>query len=360
MNTLGLMSGTSADGIDIVLLNDDPLELLAFDFYPFKADLKKRILAAIQGQALNALAWAELDAALGAAYSDAVKYFLKKQKIPKETIAAIGLHGQTVAHIPQSKPANTIQLGHPAWLAAQTGIPVIADFRSMDMAYGGQGAPLAPGLHRYLFKTQTAVLNLGGIANLTILNNDRVVGFDLGPANCLMDEWIHIHKNFDYDENGQWAATGTINKILLKKMLSEPYFQQDIPKSTGRELFNQTWLASCLDNKILAPEDVQRTLLELVVQTVKHALDLYGQESQHLIIVGGGVHNDYLLQCLNDTLLCKVQSSADYGINPDYVEAMLMAWLAARHVQQKKTDMRAITGCKVPLIYGISFSPCLD
>lgn len=354
------MSGTSADGIDIVLLNDEPLELLAQDFYPFKSDLKNRVLAAIQGEPLNALAWSDLDAALGAVYSEAVKRFLKQHNIPKETIAAIGLHGQTVAHNPQSSPAHTIQLGYPAWLAAQTGIRVIADFRSMDMAYGGQGAPLAPALHRYLFDAQTAVLNLGGIANLSILENNRVVGFDVGPANCLMDEWIHIHKNYDYDENGRWAATGTIHKALLKTMLNEPYFQQKIPKSTGRELFNQSWLTSCLVKHKLAPEDVQRTLLELLVQTVKQALALHGQKSRQLIVVGGGVHNDFLLQCLNDALPCEVKSSAVYGINPDYVEAMLMAWLAVRHVQQKKTDMRSITGCQVPLIYGISFSPSQD
>jgi len=357
VKTLGLMSGTSADGIDIVLLNDEPLELLAQSFYPFKENLKKMVLEAIQGIPITALAWAELDAALGAAYSEAVEHFLSHKNIDKNTIAAIGLHGQTVAHNPQFTPANTFQLGHPSWLAAESGVPVIADFRSMDMAYGGQGAPLAPALHRQIFKPKTAVLNLGGIANLTIINNDQVVGFDVGPANCLMDEWIHRHKGKDFDEHGGWAATGKVNQSLLDAMLSEPYFQQTIPKSTGRELFNQSWLEGFLVNQNLAPEDVQRTLLELLIQTVKQDFDLHGQNTQQLIVVGGGVHNHFLLQCLSDAISCNVQSSADYGINPDYVEAMLMAWLAARHVQQKKTDMRLITGCRVPLIYGICYAP---
>ncbi len=358
MKTIGIMSGTSADGIDLVLIEDKPLRLLASDFFRFDQKLKSRILAVIQNKALTACDMARLDADIGQAYCDAINQFIEKNQLDKKSIAAIGLHGQTIAHLPDYKTPNSLQLGHPAWVAAQTGLPVISDFRRTDMAYGGQGAPLAPALHETLFKQSgktIGVLNLGGIANLTLINA-QLLGFDVGPANCLLDEWCAIHTGQDYDKDGQWGQTGQVDQALLKKFLSDPYFKQKPPKSTGREYFNQDWLASYLTDHKITAADVQRTLVELVVQSVKQAVSNSQENLHQLIVVGGGVHNQLLMSCLRACIDCQVLSSEQHDISPDDIEALLMAWLAARYCNGEKTDLRSVTGCQKAHIYGVRYA----
>lgn len=355
MKTLGIMSGTSADGIDLALIDDEPLTLLASDFVPFEASLKSKLLSVIQNEALTAIEFARLDAYLSQSYCDAISSFIKKHQI--QDIQAIGLHGQTVAHLPHYSPANSWQIGHPSWVAAKTGIPVISDFRRTDMAYGGQGAPLAPALHQALFKQPDkaiAVLNLGGIANITFLN-DLVTGFDVGPANCLLDEWCHLHTGQAFDNKGQWGQTGQVNQHLLEKLLSDAYFSLQPPKSTGREYFNQAWLASHLADIPVSPVDVQRTLIALLVQSVHQAISDSHVSLDQLIVVGGGVHNQFLINSLRDNMSCQVLTSDHWGISPDDIEAVLMAWLAARHCRGQETDLRAVTGCQKAHIYGIYF-----
>ena len=349
------MSGTSVDGIDLALIDDEPLSLLASDFVPFQPSLRTRLLDVIQGGRLSAMDLARLDADLAQAYCQAISTFLNHH--PNHKVKAIGLHGQTVAHLPQHTPANSWQIGHPAWVAAQTGIPVISDFRRMDMALGGQGAPLAPALHQALFKQTNktiGVLNLGGIANLTLIN-EQLIGFDVGPANCLLDEWCHRHTGQGYDDNGDWAQSGQVHEALLQSLLSDDYFHQPSPKSTGREYFNQSWLKKHLESFSLSAADVQRTLVALVAVSVQQALNHHAGVPDQLIVVGGGVHNTLIMRCLQQSLDCPVVSSHHYGIPPDDIEAMLMAWLAARHMRGERTDLCAVTGCRSAHIYGIRF-----
>jgi len=351
------MSGTSADGIDVVLIEDKPLTFLASGFFVFDQQLKSRVLSVIQNKPITACDMARLDADLGQAYSDAINQFIKQNQIDTADIEAIGLHGQTVAHLPDYTSPNSWQLGHPAWVAAQTGIPVMSDFRRADMAYGGQGAPLAPALHQVLFKQAhktIGVLNLGGIANLTLIN-EQLSGFDVGPANCLLDEWCFRHTEQEFDHHGQWGQRGTTHQALLESMLDDDYFHQPAPKSTGREYFNQQWLASYLNDDPIAAVDVQRTLIELVVQSVQRAVFDSQQTLNQLIVVGGGVHNQFMMSCLQDTMYCQVVSSDYYGIAPDDIEAILMAWLAARHCRNEKTDLSSVTGCRKSHVYGVRY-----
>jgi anhydro-N-acetylmuramic acid kinase len=349
------MSGTSVDGIDLALIEDEPLTLLASDYVPFKKHLKSRLLAVIQNKPITAMEMARLDADLGQSYRDAVTLFIDKYQV--NDIKAIGLHGQTVAHLPQCSPTNSWQIGHPSWVAVKTGIPVISDFRRTDMAYDGQGAPLAPALHEALFKRPNktiGVLNLGGIANLTLINQ-TLIGFDVGPANCLLDEWCYAHTGQPYDNNGEWAQTGTVNRPLLETLLQDTYFKQQPPKSTGREYFNQHWLMHYLESIKISPVDVQRTLVDLVAATVNQAVINSQQILDQLIVVGGGVYNQLLMASLEKTIACQVVSSEHYDISPDDIEAMLMAWLAARHYRGQKTDLQSVTGCRKAHIYGICY-----
>ncbi|MCX7543916.1 anhydro-N-acetylmuramic acid kinase [Marinicella gelatinilytica] len=351
------MSGTSADGIDLALIEDKPLTLLSSDYIPFKKDLQSRVLAVIQGEALSACDMARLDADLGQAYSDAINHFVEKHQLDRTIIQAIGLHGQTVAHLPDGSVNNSIQLGHPALVASQTNIPVISDFRRTDMVYGGQGAPLAPALHQALFKQSNqniGVLNLGGIANLTLIG-EQLIGFDVGPANCLLDEWCQLHTGHAYDYEGQWAKTGQVNTNLLHAFLQDPYFLKQPPKSTGREYFNQRWLNAYIRAMKVLPEDVQRTLLILVAESVKQAITDSQISLDQLIVVGGGSHNVLLMVTLQEKLDCTVMTSEALSISPDDIEAMLMAWLAARHCRGQKTNLKTVTGCQKPHIYGIRY-----
>lgn len=354
---IGVMSGTSCDGIDVALVKIDgqTIQCQASYFQGYEPQLKAQLLAVIAGQPCAASVFNQLDQQLAKAYTAAIKQLLSEHKLSAKDIQAVGLHGQTIDHQP---PVNTWQLGSATHVATSTGIDVVADFRTMDVALGGQGAPLAPALHQTLFyqNEPMVALNLGGIANVSLLDASGCLGFDTGPANCLMDLWSQKHLNAHHDEAGQWATRGTVNIGLLNRFLSEPYFSQEPPKSTGRELFNEQWLAAHLaDFDQLPAVDVQATLLQLTAQSIADAVTKFMSDAKHMVVCGGGVHNRALMAKLRELLNMDVLSSAHFGVDPDHVESTLMAWLAACHQQNTQLDLVAVTGASQAHCYGVLY-----
>jgi anhydro-N-acetylmuramic acid kinase len=342
------MSGTSLDGIDGVLFDADALVVAGHVHAPFSTALRDELLA-LNSPGDNELHRAALAAnAVARGYADVVSQLLEATSTRREQVAAIGAHGQTVRHQPDGFDGYTTQLLNGALLAEQAGIDVVCDLRSRDVAAGGQGAPLVPAFHRAVFGAvghDAAVLNLGGISNLSLLHADgRTGGFDCGPANCLMDGWIAHHQGKAYDADGAWAATGRVSPALLATLLAEPFFALPPPKSTGRDLFHLGWLQARLVPG-LAPEDVQATLLELSARCVTDALRVQMPGARSLTVCGGGACNGRLMQRLADLLPgVKVESSADHGLPVDQVEAAAFAWLAMCFKTKRPGNLPAVTG----------------
>ncbi|MGY0560641.1 anhydro-N-acetylmuramic acid kinase [Luteimonas sp. A277] len=367
---LGLMSGTSADGIDVALVDfaaDAPPRLLSGHAWPWPADLRRQLVDLGQSSApLGLDEFGELHVRIGATFADAVEAALSDRGIAADRVAAIGCHGQTLRHRPHGRNGDnafpfTLQLGDPAILVERTGIAVVADFRSRDVAAGGQGAPLLPALHAALLHSNgedRAVLNLGGIANLTLLpsgagSDDRAVrGFDTGPANGLMDAWCQRHTGQAFDRDGAFAASGQVDDALLARLLAEPWFSRPAPKSTGRDQFHLDWVQAQLRGNE-SPADVQATLLALTAHTVVDALRATQPQTRRLIACGGGVHNPILMAALAARLPdCRVESSAVHGLDPDYVEAMGFAWLARQTALGLAGNLPSVTGAAGPRILG--------
>jgi anhydro-N-acetylmuramic acid kinase len=361
---LGLISGTSADGIDAALVRFDddgaaPLQagLVAARTLPWQPDVRARLVWLGQGGALDSLdELGELDAQVGEAFADAALAILGEAGIAPAQVAAIGSHGQTVRHRPYATHPFSLQIGDAARIAERTGITTIADFRRRDIAAGGHGAPLLPALHHALLHDPSehrAVLNLGGIANLTLLpGNGAVRGFDTGPANALMDLWCHEHTGRPYDEAGAWGATGRMDARLLERLLDDPWFAQAPPKSSGREHFQRRWLAPHLRDG-LAPVDVQASLRELTARTVADALRASQPDTRRLLVCGGGVHNQVLMEALRHALPgVALASTAEFGLDPDHVEAMGFAWLARQTLRGKPGNLATVTGAAGPRILG--------
>ena len=356
---IGLMSGTSLDGVDAVLV-DFPkeqhprlnLKVLAHVALPFTQDLKQTFFA-LNAPADNEIHCAALAAnALTAVYAQAVQALLDDTQLKATQIQAIGAHGQTVRHQPGAHDGigYTTQLNNPSLLAERTGISVVADFRSRDVAAGGQGAPLVPVFHQGVFAQQNetvGVLNIGGIANLSVLHaNGEVIGFDCGPGNALMDHWCMQHRGFAYDDDGQWARTGQVDGPLLQAMLSEPFLQQAPPKSTGRDLFHAQWLGSHLaDFTNVSAVDVQTTLTEFTARACASDVLRHANGAKELILCGGGALNGFLMERLQTALPnCKVLSSTDRGMPPLQVEATAFAWLARQTVLGLVGNAPKVTG----------------
>ncbi len=359
---LGMMSGTSCDGVDVVAVDfNQGIKVIESSFSPYSDSIKSQLLACMNDKAISAMKLNQIDTELGLIYGHVINQFLVDKGIGKKEILAIGMHGQTVYHQPPSQAVpigNTMQIGSAAITAQITQITTIADFRSMDMAFGGHGAPLAPALHQHVFgrpNRHVVVLNLGGIANITSITGDEVIGFDTGPANCLMDEWIKVHQGLEYDQSGQWAAQGTVDSDLLNYLMSESYFSDAYPKSTGRELFNSNWLRAYPHLDDVKAVDVQRTLLQLTVETINLGLQLLSKPIDRIVVCGGGSNNSFLLKELDRRTAKTCQHSGTYGIAPDDVEAVLMAWLAKQNIENKKLDLTQITGASQPLIYGVRY-----
>lgn len=365
---VGLISGTSADAIDAVLVRFGARpELVAARALPYPAALRERVLALARADARVTLdELGQLDVEVGRAFAAAVDDLLAWARADRAALVAIGSHGQTIRHGPAGDAPFTLQIGDPNVIAERTGVTTVADFRRRDMAAGGQGAPLLPALHAALFRSADAgrvVLNLGGIANITTLPADPaspVRGFDTGPANCLLDAWAGRHLGQARDEGGAWAATGTVDQDLLSLMLGEPYFAAAPPKSTGRELFNLDWLQRQLDAHVAirgiespAPVDVQATLMALSVRSIADAILAHGAEATEVLVCGGGVHNDELMRLLALALTPRtVVSTMTLGVDPDYVEATAFAWLAKRRLDGLAGNLPSVTGAAGERVLG--------
>ena len=351
---IGVMSGTSLDGVDIALCEIDAYNCILVDSheYPIDKALKEEILQIIANQT-TLLEIGSLNSKLGSLFATCINAFLEDKSIDKNTIRAIGLHGQTLWHAPDAEFPFSMQLGCPNIVHTQIGIQVVADFRSMDIANGGQGAPFAPAFHQFLFsKTtqKTAVVNIGGMANITILGT-HLRGWDTGPGNVFLDFWVKECKYFPYDKDGEFAASGEVNDALLENFLSDAYFLEVPPKSTGREYFNWEWLEKHLNLfKDVTSEDIQRTLLELTVQTIQR--ETKKTDVELLIVCGGGVKNSFLMQRLQEVFHGKVQSSTEFGTSSDYMEAMAFAWFAYKRVHKEAVDLSCVTAAKKNSILG--------
>ena len=360
---LGLISGTSADGIDAALVRFDGdatharPELAFGRTYPWDPALRARLVELGQRTAMLTLdEVGELDVRIGRAFAQAAKAAIEASGVATADIAAIGSHGQTLRHRAHGEIPFTLQLGDPSTIAERCGVCVVADFRRRDVAAGGHGAPLVPAFHAATLHSDAedrAALNLGGIANFTLLPaNGAVRGFDTGPANGLMDAWCLRHSGQAYDTGGGFAAQGRIDEALLARLLDEPWFALPPPKSTGRDQFHLAWVESKLRGDE-APADVQATLLALSVRTIADALRAAQPHTQRVIACGGGVHNPLLMAALAAAMPGSVvESSAMHGLDPDFVEAMAFAWLARETLAGRPGNLPAVTGAAGPRVLG--------
>ncbi|GAA0703241.1 anhydro-N-acetylmuramic acid kinase [Marinobacterium maritimum] len=357
---IGLMSGTSLDSIDAVIVSFTPeFQLHASHTHLLPADLRQQILTLNHSGPDEIDQLGALDIALGRLFADAVKELLASSGFSASQIRAIGSHGQTIRHRPELH--FSLQIGDPANIAERTGITTVADFRRRDLAAGGQGAPLVPAFHQALFGQvgqDRVVVNLGGMANITLLpgNDDQaVLGYDTGPGNVLMDAWIRQHQGRDYDRDGAWAASGQVQPALLEAMLSHPYFQRLPPKSTGREAFDLPWLQQILNAPVVqpAPEDTQATLLELTAASLARAIAGHKLRQPQLFLCGGGSHNRALQRRLQHHLPeARISSTDALGLAPDWVEAAAFAWFAMRTLEGQTSSLAAVTGARGDRILG--------
>ena len=356
---IGLISGTSMDGIDAALVEfgESSLQILQTHGHAYPDDLRERLINVMQDpQACTVDDLGELDQRTGECFRDAAQALLDDAEVDASAVAAIGSHGQTIRHQPDAERPFTVQIGDATLIATGTGITTVADFRSADMAVGGQGAPLTPIFHEWLFrraKTDRTVLNIGGIANVTILaDGHATTGFDTGPGNTLMDAWIRKHRNGNFDRNGDWAAAGSVNAVLLERLLSDPFFSAVPPKSTGFEQFNLEWLGAA-DTASIAAEDVQATLCALTASSISNAIAAFAASTTEVLVCGGGVHNGELMRRLGEALPGVLLSSTDTaGLGPDWVEAVAFAWLAMRRLQNLPGNLPSVTGARRPVTLG--------
>lgn len=355
---IGLMSGTSLDGVDVALVEFDHElhpHILNTHFAAYPAALRAEILTLQHPTANELEVTALMGNTLAQLYAEAVSQLLNSMGLAASAITAIGCHGQTIRHRPEL--GFTMQIGNPALLAELTGITVVADFRSRDIAAGGQGAPLVPAFHKALFandKANRAVINIGGIANITYLaRSGETFGFDSGPGNMLLDAWIKQHLNLDYDADGAWADTGEVIEALLSAMLTDPYFSLTPPKSTGRDLFNNKWLNAHLADKNYQPNDVARTLVALTAHSIHRALQQHCGAVDEVYLCGGGAKNSLLKRALQELLGDVALEITDkLGVGVDWAEAIAFAWLARQCLNQKTANLPEVTGAKGPRILG--------
>lgn len=354
---IGVMSGTSLDGLDFALVEQSQRTTLVDTHYEaMPQGLRQDLLTLcspgddeIARVASAEQAWAELA-------SEGIHTLLSKSRIEAAAIRAIGSHGQTIRHEP--KRGFTVQIGHAPLLAELTNISVVTDFRRRDVAAGGQGAPLVPAFHEAVFGDATrirAILNIGGFSNLSLIHPARTIrGFDCGPGNVLLDAWVQRHKNQSFDRNGDWASSGLVDEGLLAQLLSDSFFAVKGPKSTGRELFNLPWLESHLASRsATSPVDVQATLLELTARSISDSVRAAQPDTEDVLVCGGGAHNTALMQRLQALLPeSQVMSTSQYGIEPDWIEAMAFGWLAHCCIEGIAANRPSVTGATGPRILG--------
>ena len=347
---IGIMSGTSLDGVDVVLCEIDAnrCELLASLEYPMPLELKADILTMIEGKSTLETV-GQIDHRLGLLFTQAVDALLMRENIDPNSVSAIGLHGQTLWHAPDGTYPFSMQLGDPNILTVKTEIPVVADFRRKDVALGGQGAPFAPAFHEFLFSDlseHVAIVNIGGMANITVLG-EELIGYDTGCGNVLLDMLIAQHEGESYDKDGEWARSGVVDYGLLDRMMSDEYFEQAYPKSTGREKFNKVWLQGILSGKTHNPEDVQRTLLELTALSISNEVLRFNRDV--VLLCGGGARNSFLVERMK-VLMPNVEVAI--AQNADMIEAMTFAWLAYKRVHTEKVNLKDVTGASDNAVLG--------
>ena len=361
---IGLMSGTSMDGIDAALVDVDTNTLVAGLTRPYSNKVMQFLQHVLQQERINPAVLSQLNALLGREFAFAALQLLETANIASENVVAIGSHGQTICHDATADIPYTVQLGCAHTIAELTGLVVVADFRTRDLVIGGQGAPFAPIYHQALFAERElplAIVNIGGIANVTYLAHDAgVCGYDVGPGNCLMDHWIHKNLGLAYDDRGGWAATGEVIMPMLRSLLDDPYFTLPPPKSLGKEYFSNDWLAKYLQPHYAA-KDVQATLLALTATTITEDIKKRRIQPKRVAICGGGAHNNALQQVLRTQLpdLTIVGTEA-LGVDPDFMEAMMFAWLADKALSHTPLDLKKITGAKSLAIFGAIYAAGID
>ena len=360
---IGLMSGTSMDGIDaaVVDFSQKKIQLLAHHSHPIPEKLKHTLMQLALDKPLTSLDdLGQADAELGDCFAEATLALLEKTELNPDSIKAIGSHGQTIRHRPDAAHPFSMQIGNANQIAQKTGITTVADFRGRDIAAGGEGAPLTPAFHRAMFTSpdeSRGVVNIGGISNITYLpanSTEACIGFDCGPGNMLMDAWIRQHLGRAYDEAGAWASSSEPNEALVAQLMHDPFIQKQPPKSTGREHYNLEWLNQQLKGfDELKPETIQASLCEFTAQSIQLCVEKFLPEIKSLMVCGGGAHNTHLmqrLQVLNPGI--SLNSSEKFGLHPDWVEAVAFAWLAKQTMEDKTGNLPEVTGASQPVILG--------
>ena len=361
---VGVMTGTSGDGLDIALVNinlQQGLEFLAAETIPFTTELRKKLVSLSMPEVNEIEKMGQCDTELGTFIGLSVIKFLESNNVSRSRIIAIGSHGQTIRHRPPSagnKSPFTIQIGNPFLINELTGIKTVADFRRRDIALNGQGAPLVPPFHEFIFKEKamkSIILNIGGISNVTIFGKNTI-GFDTGPGNCLMDAWIMRKRNIFYDQFGTWASTGNVNETLLECLKDDPFFEKPPPKSTGREYFNLEWVEGKFSKlKELHEKDVQTTFCELTAITIVAEIEKLSLGNAEIIVCGGGRLNTYLMKRLKELANQQVRASEHHSINGDYIEAAAFAWLAFNKINNISIDLQRVTGASSNKTLGVVF-----
>ena len=352
----GVMSGTSLDGIDIVLINQNNknIRIIEFIHVPYSADIRQGFLTIHSDQNSDLKHSIQLSISHAKITANGIKKALKKHKLKSTDIRCIGYHGQTIRHYP--KEGYYIQLGNANLLAELTNITVVNDFRNRDILAGGQGAPLVPAFHNEFFfkkNINRLIINIGGISNITYLPvNKKISGFDCGPGNILLDHWIKIHRNKNFDNMGKWAKSGKLIKALLLNFQKDSFFKKSPPKSTGRELFNVDWLNK-FDIQNYPPEDIQRTILELTVVTISNAIKKFCSNVDEIYICGGGTKNKFLMERLEEITGININTTEKLNIPSQQVEAVAFAWLAKKCIQKQYNNSPTITGASGPRILGV-------
>lgn len=357
---IGLMSGTSMDGIDAALLDVDTNRLLAGIIRPYSEDAKQQLQQVLGSVHTTAAVLSQLNTIIGREFAAAVLELLAHADKKACDIVAIGSHGQTICHDPYADIPYTVQLGCAHTIAELTGMTVVADFRTRDLVNGGQGAPFAPLYHQVLFAQigePLALVNIGGIANVSYISaQGHATGHDIGPGNCLLDAWIQLHCDKPYDANGAWAATGQVIIPLLQSLMNDPCFKRVAPKSLGKEYFSSAWLMQYLQPNY-TPEDVQATLLALTAVTIAEDIKNSPVLVKQVAICGGGAHNKALQAALKQQLpQVNIQSTESLGIDPDFMEAMMFAWLADKTLSHIPLDLKAITGARKMAVLGAIYA----
>lgn len=364
---IGLMSGTSVNSIDSVLVNlsDKKIKILEQCSTEIKKELKTKILEAVNKDEIINQEITSLDSEVAQVFAEAVLSLLVKSSIDSSEILAIGSHGQTIKHSPHSLNPYSLQVGDPQAISQITGIKTVADFRTSDIKAGGEGAPLAPLFHQFIFNrqnlTEAVVINIGGISNLTYLSKSKegVIGYDCGPGNCLIDAWTRDNNKGDYDEKGAWASSGKLNPELLNLMALDSFFHINHPKSTGPDYFNLNWVYKKISLMKQTPsnQDVQATLTELTAQIIFLEIRKLNALKKKIYICGGGIHNNFLIKRIENKIQNKTFSTSSLGVDPDYMEAACFAWLAQQRIKKNTFYLSKITGSKGKVSLGKIWYP---